>query len=81
MLLFGIYLEVTIYSNQSSSSVKYVFFIFDNYYFTIEQKMTDLSEHGNREGEGENLAMVCLPGTFIKNPDNLMTGPDAVRIW
>ena len=42
--------------------------------------MTDLSEHGNREGEGENLAMVCLPGSFIKKPDNVMTGPDAVRI-
>ena len=40
--------------------------------------MTDLSEHGNREGEGENLAMVCLPGSFIKKPDNVMTGPDAV---
>ena len=43
--------------------------------------MTDLSEHGNREGEGENLAMVCLPGSFIKKPDNVMTGPDACLLY
>ena len=43
--------------------------------------MTDLSDHGNREGEGENLAMVCVSGSSLKQPESVMTGPDAVRIW
>ena len=48
------------------------------YKFT-DQKITDLSDHWNKQGEGENLAMVCLPESVHQN--NVITGPDATRIW
>jgi len=45
-----------------------------------DEKITDLSDHWNKQGEGENLAMVCLPES-AKHQNNVITGPDATRIW